>query len=257
MVPPLTTQRLDGRLYTRKGAVEAAIAAALAMDEETVLRWARLRSGDPKQLMQNECLLHLVRHAFREGNQAVGSRLLQILLERCKALVKQMLPVFGWLDSEQFLDEALGRFSMRVAEDGIGAESLDYFEVNFRGGLRVLMIDLARAETRAMRSLRMPRPTAEDEAEELTREEMLGRLRAPGTFTPPNQEQRLVFLEAMNSLPEHEREAVVLVHIMGYDIEADDPEKPTAASLCRVTGRAIRHRLSRAEEKLARFFEEE
>jgi hypothetical protein len=210
-----------------------------------------------EELMPNECLIHLVRRALREGKASLGNQLLQILLERCTVLVREMLPALGWLGNEQFLDEALGRFSVHLAEDGVGAESLDFYEVRFRGALKRLVIDLARAETRAMRSLRLPPATAEDEAEELDREERLGRLRAPGSFTPPNQELRLEFLEAMNALPEHEREAVVLVHVMGYDIEAEDPDKTTAATLCRVTGRAIRHRLSRAEEKLARFFEED
>jgi hypothetical protein len=61
------------------------------MDEATLLRWARRRSGDPKELMPNECLMHLVRRALREGKARPGNQLLQILLERCTVLVKEML----------------------------------------------------------------------------------------------------------------------------------------------------------------------
>ena len=61
---------------------------------------------------------------------------------------------------------------------------------------------------------------------------------------------------AINALPEDERKAVILVHVMGYDEESDDPDKVTAATICGCTGRTIRNRLTRAAKKLSTLKEE-
>jgi DNA-directed RNA polymerase specialized sigma24 family protein len=61
---------------------------------------------------------------------------------------------------------------------------------------------------------------------------------------------------AINKLPEDERRAVILVHVMGYEEESIDPAKVTAATLCGCRGRTIRNRLTRAAKKLSTFKEE-
>jgi hypothetical protein len=43
---------------------------------------------------------------------------------------------------------------------------------------------------------------------------------------------------------------------MGYDVESENPNKTTAATLCGVTGRTIRNRLSNAAKILSRFKED-
>jgi DNA-directed RNA polymerase specialized sigma24 family protein len=62
-------------------------------------------------------------------------------------------------------------------------------------------------------------------------------------------------LKAIDNLPLDERKAVVLCHVLEYEEESDDPSKTTAATLCGVTGRTIRNRLSRAAKKLSPFKE--
>lgn len=57
-------------------------------------------------------------------------------------------------------------------------------------------------------------------------------------------------------LPPDERDAVILVHALGYQEESDDPGEETAATRCDCTGRTIRNRLTRAATKLARFKED-
>jgi len=52
-----------------------------------------------------------------------------------------------------------------------------------------------------------------------------------------------------------ERDAVVLVHVLGYKVESGDPDEDTAATRCKCTGRTIRNRLMRAAAKLSRFKE--
>jgi DNA-directed RNA polymerase specialized sigma24 family protein len=64
-------------------------------------------------------------------------------------------------------------------------------------------------------------------------------------------------MEAINALPAPEREAVILVCIKGFKVESEDPHEETAATLCKVSGRAIRKRLQKAAEKLKKFKQEE
>ena len=61
--------------------------------------------------------------------------------------------------------------------------------------------------------------------------------------------------DAILELPPDERDAVILVHALGYQEESDDPAEETAATRCDCTGRTIRNRLTRAATKLARFKE--
>lgn len=61
--------------------------------------------------------------------------------------------------------------------------------------------------------------------------------------------------DAILDLPSDERDAVILVHVLGYQEESDDPQTVTAATRCGCTGRTIRNRLTRAAAKLARFKE--
>ena len=64
------------------------------------------------------------------------------------------------------------------------------------------------------------------------------------------------FLKAIDALPSDERDAVILVHVLGYKEKSEDPEEETAATRCNCTGRTIRNRLTRAAGKLARFKED-
>ena len=76
--------------------------------------------------------------------------------------------------------------------------------------------------------------------------------------TAPTQEGELVLSELHDvilGLPADERDAVVFVHMLGYQEESDDPEIVTAATRCDCALRTIRNRLTRAAAKLTPFKE--
>jgi DNA-directed RNA polymerase specialized sigma24 family protein len=75
----------------------------------------------------------------------------------------------------------------------------------------------------------------------------------------PTQEWDAVresLVKAIKALPTDERKAVILVHVLGYKEESEDPNEETAATHCNCTGRTIRNRLTRAAAKLSRFRED-
>ena len=67
---------------------------------------------------------------------------------------------------------------------------------------------------------------------------------------------RKPLLNAIEALPADECKAVILVHVLGYKEESEDPKEETAATRCNCTGRTIRNRLKRAAAKLSRFKED-
>jgi DNA-directed RNA polymerase specialized sigma24 family protein len=68
----------------------------------------------------------------------------------------------------------------------------------------------------------------------------------------PSQEDRAYLpqvLKAVNDLPPDQRRAVVLRRIIGH-------EEEVVAKMCKVEGRTVRNRLSRADERLKKFKED-
>jgi len=100
-------------------------------------------------------------------------------------------------------------------------------------------------------------PAPDDDGEPGPHDEVFARV-SEAFCTAPTQEGELALSElhdAILSLPADERDAVILVHILGYQEESEDPKTMTAATRCDCSGRTIRNRLTRAAVKLARFKE--
>jgi DNA-directed RNA polymerase specialized sigma24 family protein len=90
-------------------------------------------------------------------------------------------------------------------------------------------------------------------------DEAIARLPEAALRNPASQADR-VFLrqvsKVINELPPDQRQAVILVRVMGYEAESDDPTKVTAATRSGVSGRTIRKRLRQAGGVLKRYKEE-
>jgi hypothetical protein len=187
------------------------------------------------------------------------SILLPLLLARCEARLIRRIPDRSRPNAADIREEILSEFSLLFAEDSFGenADELDFYECRFNSAFSTFRIDFMRRET--VRADPLEELPPEDGTPDSSADEE-GLRRISAAFqTAPMQVPNL-FLEelktAIEALPPDERRAIVLCCVLGYKEESDDPSEITAATLCKVTGRTIRNRLTRAAAKLSKFKEE-
>ena len=268
MARPLTKHTRNGDRYIRPTNIEAVINAALALDWPALYKRAAVSDRHSSDYLSSECLVHLIRKAHRDNNETVRDPLLAILLSRCEATLATTLPDGRAPNAAYVRDEVLGRLGELFVEDGTGdnPDELDYFEVRFNHAFASMRSDLVRAE---MRALRRSLPLSDEEAIGHQSDAVPGnhakipasiRAKLASALHQSATQENSFFLkqlfQAINILPPEERAAVILCSILGYEEESADPTKRTAATICGVTGRTIRNRLTRAAAKLSKFKED-
>jgi hypothetical protein len=257
MARPLTTEEDDCSLVRPNG-VEDQIDAVLGLAPAVLReRLVIVDRGNPDYLF-SETLVHLVRHGRRAEDQNLVSLVLPVLLGRCEANLLLKVPDGQMPDAASLREEILCSFSELFATDGSGdnPNELNFYECRFNRAFKFFRIDMVRREIARLRPItQMPAP--DDDGEPGPHDEVFARV-SEAFCTAPTQEGELALSElhdAILSLPADERDAVILVHILGYQEESEDPKTMTAATRCDCSGRTIRNRLTRAAVKLARFKE--
>ncbi len=262
MARPLTKIDSDGVRYERPSRVNAQI------DEIGQLSLAGLRTRllatnrDDPGYLSSECLVHLVRSGRRSGDQQLMSTVLPVLLGRCEANLQVKVPDGGVPDAASLRQEILENLTDLFVIDGTGdlPNELDFYECRFNKAFRTLRIDaIRRNERRRKRSIVVVDPLpSETDSEPESHEDVLARVSENFRVLPTQEWDvfRGPFVKAIETLPADEREAIVLVHVLGYKEESENPDEETAATRCNCTGRTIRNRLTRAAVKLSRFKED-
>ena len=256
MARPLQKQYQNGNAYTRPDVVEAAIDAAIRQDLPTLSQHAWVPEPESSDFLPPECLVHLIRDARRRGDEQAMNNLLPPLLTRCDAILKHKVPDGALPNAAELRESILSDFGLLFAEDGSGdhPHELDLFECRFNLAFRTFRIDRFRRERTRLRHME-PMPLDDEPSDASPDKYAFSRLAA--AFSQPETQFRDVSLKelvnAIDALPPDERKAVVLCHVLGYKEESEDPSERTAATICGVTGRTIRNRLSRAAAKLSRF----
>lgn len=243
----------------RPAAVEAQIDEAIQLDLTGLKARLRVTDRQAPDYLRSECLVHLVRKGRRAGDQVLIGAVLPVLLGRCEVNLIVKIPDGRLPDAASLREEVLGQFSELFAIDGLGEhrDYLDFYECRFNLAFRALRIDLVRRETTRLRHV-APLPEQDENGEPDTLENALA-LVSEASRVLPTQEWEVLrkpLADAIEALPLNERNAVILVHVLGYKEESEDPDEATAATRCNCTGRTIRNRLTRAAAKLARFKEE-
>jgi hypothetical protein len=252
MAPPLSKKKRTGELYVRPPSVERNIDGALAEDASSIRRRLDVSDRSSPEYLSSECLVHLARHFSRLGETDTRDAVVWKLFERCEAILERKIDS-QIPNAEDLREEVLQQFALVLANDGTGEcpEELDYYECRFNHAFRSLRVDMLRSAKRQLKRCRpLPRESPDSDGKLPKKlEEAIG--------CPTTQSDGLARDELLNRLPDDVRQAVVLCHEMGYEVESIDPDKVTAATLCGVTGRTIRSRLERAKELLAGFNEED
>jgi DNA-directed RNA polymerase specialized sigma24 family protein len=260
MARPLNNITEAGAAYTRSAYVEANIDEALAQNMDTVLRRAAIRNPKHPDYMPLECLLHLAREARLNRDKAAESKLLAPLLTRSELILKKSIPDGSRHDAEEIRQDILGAFCEMFASVGTNQEasSLDYFEVRFHSALASLKFQRLRKESRRQKAFADLGQEKDKDGEPLDEENTLAKLSAAAQS--PARQENLLYLQQVGkflaTLSPADREAVILVSIKGYKIESEDSDEATAATLCGVSGRAIRKRLKKVAEQLKKFQQE-
>jgi hypothetical protein len=250
MTRPLVKRDSNGKVYERPEEIEAALEISSRQDLGELKRRAEIADKKSREFLPSECLVHLIREARRGGNDESMNGLLPILLRRCAANLKRTVPDSSLGNAAEVREEILGEFSVLFAEDGkVGHfDELDFYECRFNRAFRALRISIYRREAKVTRRLETldKKIPGDDGGEEEYAARDSEEFRKNAAQIP-----RIYLNELLRSLPENERVAVILCVLMEYKQESDDPQERTAASICKVSGRTIRHRLSRALTKLA------
>lgn len=248
----------DGPLV-RPDAVETQIDAALTLTPQALRARVAITDRQDADHLRSETLVHLVRHGRRTGDQGLISLVLPVLLARCEANLIVKVPDGQLPEAATVREDILGEFSELFASDGAGMDpdELDFYECKFNRAFRFFRIDVIRRETGRLKHVaQMPEPDEDGEPE--PHDEIFARVSE--AFRSPATQDSSVFRSELHGaileLPPDERDAVILVHALGYQEESDDPGEETAATRCDCTGRTIRNRLTRAATKLARFKED-
>lgn len=258
MAPPLTKINAQGSVYTRPPKVEAQIdEVALLSPTELKLR-LDVTKPEKDGFLRSETLVHLLRSGIATDNMATLNAILPVLLKRCENTLKGKI-FKSFPAAEELCEDILGVFAELLASDGAGdiPDELDFFECRFNLAFRTFWIDHANLEVMHLGGLvavEIEEGLDEVLADDVCLKDISDSLHHD---TPEAHLRMQRLLGAIDTLPEKERDAVVLVYIMGFKEESKDPDEETAATKCRCTGRTIRNRLASAAVKLARFQEDQ
>ena len=288
MLRPLTKRDKTGNLYTRPHHVETQINKILSQSPATLRHHLAIADPQAPNYLHSECLVHIIRDACRNSDDARLDAAFPVLINRCKAILQVKILDNALPTAANVREEVLGQFGELFATDGTeeNRDDLDWFECRFNQAFRAFYIDLVRSEkVRLKQKARLkqlvPLPDYADDIEyshphkefptrliealkmqEAAENSVLLREVQEASDTLSDDERKAAILcrvmeyrreiyEAIDALPDDERKAVILCHVMEYKIESNNPDETTAATICNVTGRTIHNRLSRAAEKLS------
>ena len=165
-------------------------------------------------------------------------------------------------DAASLRQEILEDLTDLFVTDGMSdfPDELDFYECRFNKAFKALRIDAVRRDIRRRKRgiTVVDLLPSEAASEPGAYEDAFARVSDAFKILPTQEWDvfREPFAKAIEALPADERGAVILVHVLGYKEESEDPEEETAATRCNCTGRTIRNRLTRAAAKLSRFKED-
>ena len=144
MIVPLRKQKPDGSLYTRFPDIEKTLESLELVSTTDLVNRCRLPKGLPLYV-PTECILHFLRRSSFAREEVLFEQLFKILAERIRRVMPRMESLDGKtlsLVRSQVFEHVYDKFVTLLLEERIGyVERLDFFEINFIGGLAKLKLD--------------------------------------------------------------------------------------------------------------------
>lgn len=259
MVAPLRKVKGDGTPYIRPPEIEAAIGRLLETGREEVIAACAVTDRRRNDYVPTECIVHLLRLAGRDNDQAYLTRLFSLFMKR----VARAFPVperhlpgsnsRGLSATELAVrDFAVDRLTEMLCLDRQGYdERLDIYEATFDAALRTLRATARRSVGRHGNPLR---PLSEDpEATEPSPDVEEALLRhVPGTEEKfERRDYRRKLLAAIHLLPQEDRRLVMLL-ARDIPIDSKDPAVTTVSRLLGCGEQTVRNRRDRIYRDLRR-----
>lgn len=262
---PLTRRNRGGALYVRDPDVERQIAGALALPREALRkRVAIIDRGSPDYLKE-ECLVYLLRHYQRGGNEGTVGDIAAALVRRSARIIRKHLRSLGPEALDDGYSEVVTRLFRRILD--VSADKADFFQVRFWFAMKRICIQvfgkLLAQRDRGRKEVPFSEVPGYDDEEYAEAEMKALRLteKDKRRVSTPSDENAIIESDlrrearrvALTQLEEPFRSAYMLRHCHGWPIEHQDPAVPTISRYFGKTPRTIRTWLTTAEETLARW----
>ena len=247
---PLRKRRKNGELYARRAETERQLTELLGISDGELAARAALLSRNASGYVPSECLVHLLRVTDHNQHPWLFQRLYEALMARvlrsARTSTESCARVADF--AERVRNELRDNFNELLIEDHHAYnEKLDIYECAFDGTMKKRRLD---AEKKFRAKARRHEPLVYEDNEVPTHVE-----EAAGSFDPVEEERlrdpayRSAFRAAIDSLPEQEREIVVLIK-GEVPIELKDSERPSIVKIVGCSEKTVRNRRDRAYAKI-------
>ncbi len=239
-IAQLTKRKANGELYFRRPEVQIQLNRIMELSAEQIFSRLGLPNREHPDYLLDECLVYLVRHMRKAGDQYGLERIYVELNRRFWLLIHKSST--GFQDKEEIKD--IGQDVERVLLTKIfdtDSDKGDYAQVNFG--------DFVVTELKGRIKRSWKRQNIEQTFERLDepKEDSYGeQLVAPGLDNLTMEE----VTQNIELIPEKTREAAILHYVEGWQIESMDLNEPTVSRQMGVSSRTIRNWFKEAKEIL-------
>jgi DNA-directed RNA polymerase specialized sigma24 family protein len=257
---PLTRRTRDGRPYRRHPSVDAQIIEATRLSTPQLLARAKEQDKTKPGFLKEECVVYFIRQAaFAQDSETVNS-LTEALLRRCASWTVRRFRAFGLerTDAEEAYQDLVADMIDSIIDptndDG------EFFQIRFWRALRYRLIKSFDKRTRRARRGLTHDSLSEaaggskslsDHGTELDDNVSLEEVIGSGEDVARDVEVRILSEEALRAIRDkRHREAFVLRHFEGWQLETQEPDHPSLSDYFGVTDRTIRNWLRTAQADL-------
>ncbi len=252
-IEPLTHRGRDGKVYTRTREVESQIREALSLDWTVLCEHVAIERYTTPGFIKEECLVYLIRRFLRAGESELVSHLINCLANRLARRVHSRVSAsLNWSLVDDSAQEVMIEVARRITD--LDSDKDDFAQARFGLWLERVTYNAIRPHIRTQRDTRAKHADIEEVEQSNGKKKAL----RSDSLSPEqillNQETLRLATEQAEGLLERldpeVREAYMLRHRDGMEIENKDPDVMTISKHFGRTPRTIRTWLRGAEEKL-------